>query len=122
MALLGRLGEIAPSHSVSMKCVLCTSTRQEPRTAMPLLKLCVSHLQHSVIFLAKKKKKKKSFPFYPAGGIGHVYVFSSCCRFSFVDRRLHLEFSWRGGGLSCPITVAKAVNRPLRCVMCFLNI
>lgn len=58
MALLGRLGEIAPSHSVSMKCVLCTSTRQEPRTAMPLPKLCVSHLQHSMIFLAKKKKKK----------------------------------------------------------------
>lgn len=56
MALLGRLGEIAPSHSVSMKCVLCTSTRQEPRTAMPLPKLCVSHLQHSMIFLAKKKK------------------------------------------------------------------
>lgn len=55
MALLGRLGEIAPSHSVSMKCVLCTSTRQEPRTAMPLPKLCVSHLQHSMIFLAKKK-------------------------------------------------------------------
>lgn len=70
MALLGRLGEIAPSHSVSMKCVLCTSTRQEPRTAMPLPKLCVSHLQHSMIFLAKKKKKKSHFLFIQLEELG----------------------------------------------------